>query len=79
MDSHDILDAFTIVSVLTITGLSSVPTLHPSIFIPPVPHLNTFSAIVLSDSGLRATTIGSCAGFRAVPHHSYGDEPLVSL
>src|SRR5579883_1754032 len=38
-----------------------------SIFNAPVPHLRTFAAIVCSDNGLRATTIGSHAGLSAVP------------
>ena len=37
----------------------SVPTLHPSILIPPVPHFRTFKATVFSDSGFLATQIGS--------------------
>ena len=46
--------------------VASVPTLHPSTLIPPVPCLSTFSATV-PQSGLRATMIGSQAGFNAVP------------
>jgi energy-coupling factor transporter ATP-binding protein EcfA2 len=42
-------------------------TLHPSTLIAPVPCFITFSATAPS-SGLRATVIGSIAGFRAVPH-----------
>ena len=62
-------DIFSFVCLLIITD--SLPTLHPSIFIPPVPHLITLSAIVFSLRGLRATQIGSFAGLRAVPHPSY--------
>ena len=44
---------------------------HLSILSPPVLHVNTFFAILLL-KGLRATTNGSCAGFKFVPNPSYG-------
>src|SRR5690606_27570380 len=47
-----------------------VLSLHPSIFRPPVPHFITFSATVFSLKGFLASTIGSWAGFKAVPHPS---------
>ena len=56
-------------------NLSSVPTLHPSIFIPPTPHLRQFSATVPS-IGFLATVIGSSAGFRAVPQPSHSEVPF---
>ena len=49
---------------------SSVPTLHPSIFIPPVPHSKTFCATVPLN-GFLATVMGSSAGLSAVPHPSH--------
>ena len=51
-------------------GLSSVPTLHPSTLSAPVPHSWTLPATVPA-SGLRARTIGSTAGFNAVPQPSH--------
>lgn len=56
-----------------------IHTRQASIFIPPTPHLRQFSATVFSESGLRATVIGSRAGLRAVPHHSHSEVPLVKL
>src|SRR5699024_10547850 len=47
-----------------------VPILHASTLIAPVPCARTFLATVFSARGLRARTIGSYAGFNAVPHPS---------
>ena len=57
----------------------SVPTLHPSMFIPPVPHFKTLSATVFSLIGFLATHIGSFAGFNAVPQPSHSEAPFVSF
>ena len=46
-------------------------TRHPSTLIPPVPCVSTFAATVFSPRGLRATVIGSSAGFSAVPQPSH--------
>lgn len=43
---------------------------HPSTLIAPVPYARTLAATVPM-SGLRATHIGSCAGFSAVPQPSH--------
>jgi hypothetical protein len=55
---------------------TSVHTLELSIFIPPVPHLSTFSATVFSLKGLRATVTGSSAGLRDVHRHSRSEVHL---
>ena len=48
--------------------LSFVFTLHPSMLIAPTPHFKTFSAIDNPFSkGFLASTIGSFAGFKALP------------
>src|ERR1035437_301853 len=51
-------------------GLSPAVTsiLHPSIFKAPVPYSSTLLATFFSDSGLRASIIGSHAGFSPVPY-----------
>lgn len=49
---------------------SPVPTLHPSIFSPPVPCSCTFWARVPC-RGLRARVMGSRAGLRALPQPSH--------
>jgi hypothetical protein len=46
------------------------PTLHPSMLIAPVPCSNTLAATV-PWKGLRATVIGSSAGFSAVPQPAH--------
>src|SRR5699024_1154021 len=48
-----------------------VPFLHASTLIAPVPCARTFLATVFSARGLRARTIGSNAGFSAVPQPSH--------
>src|SRR5699024_8118558 len=48
-----------------------VPILHASTLIAPVPCARTFLATVFSARGLRASTIGSNAGFNAVPQPSH--------
>src|SRR5699024_9982200 len=48
-----------------------VPILHASTLIAPVPCARTFLATVFSARGLRARTIGSNAGFNAVPQPSH--------
>ena len=45
----------------------TVPILHASMLIAPVPCARTFLATVFSARGLRASTIGSNAGLNAVP------------
>src|SRR5690625_3881546 len=56
---------------------SSVAILLASILIAPVPYFSTQSTTVslrpvsASINGLRTTIIGSCAGFKAVPHPSH--------
>ena len=47
-----------------VLGGTSVPTRHAPIFSAPVRQRSTFAATVPSDSGLRASTIGSNAGLR---------------
>src|ERR1035438_2883594 len=57
----------------------SVPIRQPSTLIAPVPYSSTLAATVcLAASGLRATTIGSCAGFSAVPHPSHSFASVVA-
>src|SRR5699024_6589871 len=50
---------------------SFVPTLHASMLIAPVPCVRTLRATVFSARGLRARTMGSNAGLRAVPQPSH--------
>ena len=53
-----------------VSSVGSAAIRHPSTLIPPVPHFSTFAATVPS-RGLRAHTIGSQDGFRAVPHPAH--------
>src|SRR5690554_3770080 len=55
---------------LPLVVISSVPTLHSSMFIPPTPYFNMFCATVPSN-GFLAITIGSNAGLSAVPQPSH--------